>query len=142
MTDGLLGEVAVLDHAGQLDHPAQLHLAPAAAGLRGPQRGHQRGGLVPQRLAGGPHEADLLGQRGVGGDPGVLELAQVHLDLAERLPQRGHRHGDVLAPVGRRVGDGQPLAQQPHLGVGARGARARRQPAEGEPQHQTQQTAG
>ena len=36
-----------------------------------PQRGDQRGGLVLQRLAGGPHEADLLGQRGVGGDPGA-----------------------------------------------------------------------
>ena len=30
----LLVEVAVGDHAGHLDHPTQLHLAPAAPGLR------------------------------------------------------------------------------------------------------------
>ena len=118
----LLGEVAVLDHAGQLDDPPELHLAPPAAGLRRPQRVHQRGRLVAQLLAGGAHEPDLLGQRGVRRHPGVLELAQVRLDLAERLAQRGHRHGDVLAAVGGRVGDGQPLAQQPHLGLGGRAA--------------------
>src|SRR3712207_7485259 len=34
----LLVEVAALDHAGQLDGPAQLELAPLAAGLRLAQR--------------------------------------------------------------------------------------------------------
>ena len=46
----LLVEVAPGAHPGQLDHPAQLHLAPAAAGLGPPQRGDQ--GLGLQRAAG------------------------------------------------------------------------------------------
>ncbi|GAB3945799.1 hypothetical protein GCM10027614_38170 [Micromonospora vulcania] len=41
----LLGEVAVLQHAGRLDDPAQLVLAPAAPHLRRAQRGHQLLGL-------------------------------------------------------------------------------------------------
>ena len=47
----LLDEVAVADHPGELDHVAQLHLAPLAAGVRLAQRGDQRAGLGPQPLA-------------------------------------------------------------------------------------------
>src|SRR5665213_4473872 len=39
VTGALLGEeVTVLDHPGQFDHPAQLHLAPAAAHFRSTER--------------------------------------------------------------------------------------------------------
>ena len=46
----LLVEVAARAHPGQLGHPAQLHLAPAAAGLGPPQGRDQRLGLQPQLL--------------------------------------------------------------------------------------------
>ena len=62
----LLVEVAPGAHPGQLDHPAQLHLAPAAARFRPAQRGDQRLGLRPgaaRRSA--IAELHLLGQRGL-----------------------------------------------------------------------------
>jgi hypothetical protein len=46
----LLHEVAVLEHAGQLAHAAELHLAPAAARLRRAQRVDERLG-APGELA-------------------------------------------------------------------------------------------
>ena len=45
---GLLDEVAVAHHPGELDHVAQLHLAPLAAGVGLAQRGDERAGLGPQ----------------------------------------------------------------------------------------------
>ena len=71
----LLVEIAAGAHPGQLDHPAQLQLAPATPGLRPPQRGDQRLRLRPQLLRGVPGEMDLLGQRGVRPDPGRVGLA-------------------------------------------------------------------
>ena len=47
---GLLDEVAVREHAGHLDDPAQLHLAPAAAHDRRAERGDEVPGLVAQLL--------------------------------------------------------------------------------------------
>ena len=46
----LLEEVAVGDHAGELDDAPELKLSPAAANLRGAQRGHEVGGLDLQGL--------------------------------------------------------------------------------------------
>jgi len=45
----LLGEVAVLGHAGELDDPLQLDLAPAAANLRNPERANEVRGLGAQQ---------------------------------------------------------------------------------------------
>ena len=61
----LLVEVAAGAHPGQLDHPAQLHLAPPAAGLRPPQGGDQGLGLGPELIRALPGDRHLLGQRGV-----------------------------------------------------------------------------
>ena len=36
----LLGEIAIGEHAGDLDHAAQLNLAPASAHVRSSQRAH------------------------------------------------------------------------------------------------------
>ena len=93
VTRRLLGEVAVLDHAGHLDHPAQLHLAPPAAGLRRPQRRDERRGLLAQLLGGLPGEADLLGQRGVGRDAGPAPAR-----AAGPRPGRGCRAAGRPAP--------------------------------------------
>ena len=61
----LLVEVAPGAHPGQLDHPAQLHLPPPAAGLRPPQRGDQGLGLGAELVGALPGDRHLLGQRGV-----------------------------------------------------------------------------
>ena len=53
----LRGEVAVLDHPGQLHHPFELQLAPPPADLRRPQGVDQRLRLVLQLLRAGAHGA-------------------------------------------------------------------------------------
>ena len=58
----LLFEVAVLDHAGQLDDALQLQLAPAAADARPFERVHELARLGAQVLAGGVERGDALQQ--------------------------------------------------------------------------------
>ncbi len=64
----------------------------------------------------------------------MLELAQVALDLAQRLSQGRDRQGHVVAPAGGRVGDREPFAQQPDLRVG-RGPGFRRAGTGQQPAH-------
>ena len=70
-SDHLLVEVHVRRHPGQLDHPAQLQLAPPAARLRPPQRGDQRLGLLAELLGAVPGELHLLGELGVRPGPAL-----------------------------------------------------------------------
>ncbi len=58
----LLVEIAVPDHAGQLDDLAELHLTPLTARIGLAQRGDQRAGLGPQLLVGLGQLAHALGQ--------------------------------------------------------------------------------
>ena len=46
----LLDEVAVLDHSGELDHVAELHLSPLPPGVRLAQCRHERAGLGTELL--------------------------------------------------------------------------------------------
>src|SRR5262249_14488526 len=85
---GLLDEVAVLDHPGELDDALQLHLAPAPAHVWRPERRDQVAGLLPQpvlALGDGPEQlgdrADLL-------HPLLLERARLLLVAVERLADR------------------------------------------------------
>ena len=115
-TVDLLVEVAAGAHPGQLDHPAQLQLAPAAPGLRPPQRGDQRLGLGPQLLGALPRDGDLLGQRGVRAGPGRVGLAQLLLDPGQGLPQRPDEVLD-RRPAGLQLaGRGGVRRLQPALG--------------------------
>ena len=54
----LLDEIAVLDHAGELDDALQLQLAPAAADAGPLERVGEPARLVPQALAGGVERRD------------------------------------------------------------------------------------
>ncbi len=56
---GLLDEVAVGHHPGQLDHPAELHLPPTAAYLRRAEGAGQLGGLAAEPVVGLGQAADL-----------------------------------------------------------------------------------
>ena len=112
----LLGEVAVLQHAGGLDHPAQLQLAPAPADLRRAQGGDELRGLRTQLLGGLAHRRDLLQQGRVRALAAALDLADLRLDLAERLPQRPDQALDrLLALVQVAAGLGGRLLE-PGLG--------------------------
>ena len=85
---GLLDEVAVLEQAGDLDHPPQLHLAPAAAYVRRAQRRDQRRRLVLElrrRLA---DRAHLLAQLAVRGGAVALHAGEQPVQVVERLVHR------------------------------------------------------
>ncbi len=62
----LLGEVALLDHAGQFHHPTQRQFAPAPAHFRPPQRRHQVAGLALQSHLAPRQQFDLAAQRHFG----------------------------------------------------------------------------
>ena len=133
----LLGEVAVLDHAGHFDHPRQLDLAPAPARGRRAQRGDQAGGFAVQlRQVGFDQTLQLLVERGVRGHPRLFQLAQFAVDLAQRLLQRLDQRLDGFL-ARRKVGLGAFLIAL-QLGAGQRQKRfvvllqrLRRQVAEG-----------
>ena len=112
----LLGEVAVLQHAGGFHHPAQLQLAPAPADLRRAQGGDELRGLRTQLLGGLAHGGDLLQQGRVRALAAALDLADLRLDLAERLLDRPDQALDrLLALVQVAAGLGGRLLQ-PGLG--------------------------
>ncbi len=110
--DHLLVEVDVRRHPGQLDHPAQLQLAPAAARLRPSQRGDQGLGLLAELLGAAPGELHLLGELGVRPGPRDVGVAQLLLDPGEGLPHRPDQRLDV-----------EPLRE---LALGERGLLGRR----------------
>ena len=91
---GLQVEVAVLAHAGQLDHPLEVDLPPAAAAVRGPQRGDEVRGLAPQDVLGLGHPAHLLLQRAVGPLPVRLQLLQLGVHVLERRLDGVHQGAD------------------------------------------------
>ena len=103
-------EVAVLDHAGQLDDPLQLHLAPPAADLRSAQRPGQRAGVPVQVRRRPVQRGHLLAQPGVGRGPLALHLVQVLLHPAHRV--RGGRQQRVQLPGVRTIGAGMRTADQ------------------------------
>ena len=88
-SDGLLlGEVTVLHHPGELDHPLQLQLAPAATNARTLQRIHQPRGLRVEVLSHQIERRDFLDQLRAGFDATALRLLDFAIHLLEGL-----RHG-------------------------------------------------
>jgi hypothetical protein len=69
----LFEEIAVIEHAGHLDHALELQFAPAAARLRRAQGLDQVAGLVAQLVLGAGQRTHLLGQRGIGIDARLLQ---------------------------------------------------------------------
>ena len=95
----LLLEVTVVGHARHLDHAAELDLAPAAPGLRGPQGAHQVAGLGLERLLGPGHRAHLFHQPGIRGDAVFLHLVQGPVHPRQRVMDRAHQVVHRLAPA-------------------------------------------
>ena len=92
----LLGEVAVPDHPGELDHVAELHLTPLSAGVRLAQRGHERAGLGSETLAGVGKRLQLSLEPPARLPPLLIEMEQLGVDPAELLLERGHELLDRL----------------------------------------------
>jgi hypothetical protein len=114
----LRDEVAVLDHARQLYDPTQLHLAPAAALMRGAQGVRQpRGAIAEQR--------DLLRERAERPLPRLLEVLNVAVHLLERLLQRRDVPGKLR--LGEREKGGVALLER----VGRKGLHRRGEPLVG-----------
>ena len=108
---GLLLEVAVLDHPRHLDHPPELHLAPAPAHAGRPQGLHQVAGLGVQPMLRLGHRLDLLEQRRVGAGPRELDLVQRAVHPGQRVAERAApgRPRPAAAPPGRRPRRGGAL---------------------------------
>jgi hypothetical protein len=101
---GLLDEVAVLEQAGDLHDPAQLHLAPPAADVRRAQRRHQRRRLLPQEARGLVDGAHLLAQLAMGGGPRPLHAGEQPVQVVERLVHRLQSAVTGPAPAEQRDG--------------------------------------
>ena len=85
----LLGaEVAVVDHPGELDDALQLHLAPAAADVRGAERGDEAARLGAQALLSFGDGAQLLADRRDRSQALLLERLRLHLEPGQRLLDR------------------------------------------------------
>ena len=96
---GLLGEIAVPDHARELDHVAQLHLPPLPARIRLAERGHERAGLGPQALAGLGKGPQLRLEPPSRLPPVLIECQQLGVDPAELLLERRDKLLDRLLAV-------------------------------------------
>ncbi len=79
---GLLLEVAVLLHPGQLHDAAQLDLAPASAHHRRLERLGQVGGFGMQNPMRLRQRTDLLGELSVGLAAGAFDFLQLPVDAA------------------------------------------------------------
>ena len=77
----------MLHHAGHLDDPTKLDLAPAPSLLGGAERGDEALGLETQRLASPLELLDL-------GEESLVRAGACHLDLGELLLVLGQQRGD------------------------------------------------
>ena len=94
----LLLEVAVGEQAGRLDDVPELHLAPAAAHVRRPQRLDEVAGLEPEALLRARKRVQMLGDGAVRLLAHLLHPAHLAVHPLERVLQRRH----VPAQLGLR----------------------------------------
>ncbi|PRY56229.1 hypothetical protein B0I28_110111 [Glycomyces artemisiae] len=129
-TGVLLGEVAVLDHPRGLHDPPQLHLAPLAPHLRGPERAQEPPGLLAQALRDVRDARELDAQLRVGVHARLLHVPQSRLVALQRVRDRREDLPDGLPRmVGRLVRHGPQGRFEPVLVLrgGLQAGRRRRQ---------------
>ncbi len=96
--DGLGVEVAVLQHACQLDHAFELNFAPSAAHAGRAQGGGQPAGFGAELGLAIEQRADLLDQSRIGPGAGGLQVLNLAVDFFQRFADRPHQVGDSLLP--------------------------------------------
>ena len=110
-------EVDVFDHAAQLNHALELHLAPAPAHVRRPQRSHQLFGAVVEARGGAHHRLHLARQGGHVARAVLFQRVQVLVEAGHGVFQRDEvvcrRRGCLDLPAIPRQpaedgSDGQP----------------------------------
>ena len=94
-------EVAVLDHARELDEPAQRDLAPLAANLGPAQRAHEVARLGAQRLLARRERFELLADAAVRLAARLVELLHLALGARERFADRRDEAVDRLLARGQ-----------------------------------------
>src|SRR6185503_11695840 len=92
----LFFEVAVFEHAGELDHPFQLDLAPTPTDTGPLERIDQAARLGLEMLTGQIERGETFGQRGAALDPAALGTLDFAVDLVERLLKRAEQMLDGL----------------------------------------------
>ncbi len=112
----LLVEVAIAGHTAQLDDPAQLHLAPPAAGFGPAQSRDQRLSLSAQLVRALARDGDLLGQRRVRRAARRVGLAQLSLDAGQGVFERLHHLLDRSLAVVQLAGRSGAGGVQPAFG--------------------------
>lgn len=90
-------EIAVLDHAGQFDHPLELDLTPPPADLGCPEGGHELLGAGRQQLRCPVHAFDLLTQARERVDPVPLDVLDLAGERSDRFAERPDQPGDLVA---------------------------------------------
>ena len=93
-------EVAMLDHAGELDEAAQRDLAPLAAHLRPAQRAHEVARLGAQGVLARRQRLELRADAAVRLAARLVELLQLALGARERLADRRDETVDRLLARG------------------------------------------
>ena len=100
---GLQLEVAVLFHAGEFDHAAQLDLAPSAPYLRGAQRLHEPPGLGAQLLLPLGERGQVRRELAAFPLPARFDGGQRLLHLVQRSAHRIEHGLNALLPLGQVV---------------------------------------
>ena len=94
----LLGEVAIGEHAGDLDHAPQLNLSPAPAHVGSAQRPHQIAGLRLQLFLGGDERLHLSAQLAVSVAPRHFHLLNLRIHFIQRIAHRRDQVGNRFLP--------------------------------------------
>ena len=92
----LLGEVAAVDQARELDDPAQVQLSPAPAHLGLAERGRQGRGLPAQHVGGVPDVVDLLLELALPRDAVLGHVPQLVVQPVEAVAHHGGVGGAPL----------------------------------------------
>ena len=108
----LLLEVAAVEHARELDDAAELHLAPAPAGLRGAERLHEVRRLAADERLRLRDLPELLRERAVRPLPRALDRPQLAVEPAERVADGGEEGRDGLLAAGEVAVGGRALAAE------------------------------
>jgi hypothetical protein len=95
----LLLEVAILEHARDFHHAAQLHLAPAPAHAGRAERLDQVRRLALQRVLRHGQAGHLLLQARISLESRFLQLAHLYIEFPKRLLHRLHQLVDRQLPL-------------------------------------------
>ncbi len=102
----LFDEVAILQHAREFDHAAQLNLTPASAHMRSTQRSNQISSFGLQLHLRSGQRLHLFAQLGISAGARLFHFANLAINFFQRLAQRSDQFRRSLFALSSR----SPLA--------------------------------